>query len=135
MLSYLVVQDGKGIVQETAAAAINRGTPLEGGEFFVNADKNYDGINSVIDPKEADCEVVAQGAKYNKIPTFTGERYATTELTIGTLADGDPIVVTNGKFVAAGSGVSYSWKYRGVYSNPYGLTMYIVEKVPTATTD
>lgn len=52
MLSYLIVDHDKGIAQEAAAAAIKRGTPLEGGAFIADKDKSYDGINAVITPRE-----------------------------------------------------------------------------------
>lgn len=134
MLCRLVEQHDKPITQVVLGAAAKRGAPIEGGEYFIDVPKNYDGINAVVEPKEADFENIASGARVNRIPTRVGERYATTELTVGSLTAGDAIVVSSGKFVAAGASTAYNWIYGGVYNNPYGLTMYIVEKVPAATT-
>lgn len=125
MLCRLVEQENKPILQVVATAAMKRGAIDNAGDFFADVPKNYDGINAVIQPLEKDCEDIAQGARYNKIPTVKGERYATTELTLGSLQVGDTLTTASGKFVA-GSG---KWKYQGVYANPYGLTMYIVERV------
>lgn len=131
MLDFLVVQEHKPITQEVAVAATKRGAPIEDGEFFVWVGKSYDGIASVIDPLWTESDDVAVGARYNKIPTRVGERYGTTELTLGSLQDGDLLSVTDGKFVAAASGTA-NWKYRGSYAQ-YGTTMYKVEKVPAQT--
>ena len=126
MLCRLVEQHDKPITQVVLEAAAKRGAPIEGGAYFIDVPKNYDGVNAVIEPLDKDFEDIAAGARVNRIPTRVGERYATTELTVGTLKVGDSLTVTNGKFVA-GNG---DWIYGGVYNNPYGLTMYIVEKVP-----
>lgn len=128
MLSRLVEQSNKPITQVVAAEALKRGTPLEGGEYFADVPKNYDGVYSVMPPREKDSENIAVGDRYNRIPTRIGERYATTELTVGSLSVGDRVTVSGGKFVAGSN--SDSWLYQGVYANPYDLDMYIVEKVP-----
>ena len=73
MLSYLIVDHDKGIAQEAAAAAIKRGTPLEGGAFIADKDKSYDGINAVITPREIDNDDIAVGEVFNKVPTRVGE--------------------------------------------------------------
>lgn len=80
MLSYLIVDHDKGIAQEAAAAAIKRGTPLEGGAFIADKDKSYDGINAVVTPREIDNDDIAVGEVFNKVPTRVGEHYATSEV-------------------------------------------------------
>lgn len=133
MLARLIEQADKPIKQEVAAAAMERGTFIENGNFVVDVPKNYDGINAVVDPKYTDSDTIAIGDTYNKIPVVMGERYATTELTVGTLTDGDGLTLTSGLLVAAASAAKYHLVYRGTYANPYGVTMYAVEVVPEAT--
>lgn len=131
MLAYLIVDHDKGIPQEAAEAAIKRGTPLEGGAFFADKDKNYDGINAVIQPREIDNDDIAVGELFNKVPTRVGEEYATSELT-GELTAGDPLTVTSNKFAKATSGTA-EWEYVGEYSNPFGIAMYHVKRIPAKT--
>ena len=126
MLCRLVEQHDKPITQVVLEAAAKRGAPIEDGAYFIDVPKNYDGVNAVIEPLDSAFEDIAAGARVNRIPTRVGERYATTELTVTGLSVGDTLVVSSGKFVK-GSG---DWIYGGVYNNPYGLTMYIVEKGP-----
>ena len=38
-----------------------------------------------------------------------------------------------GKFVKPAKTGAAFWKYQGVYENPFGVDMYIVERVPSAT--
>lgn len=128
MLSYLKVENGKPIPQEVAAEDMKRGVPLEGGAFLADKDKTYDGINAVIDPREKDCDVITQGAIYNKVPTRVGESYATTELTVAGLSVGDALTVVDGKFVKATVAGTYEWVYGGVYDNPFDMTMYVVTR-------
>ena len=132
MLCRLVEQHDKPITQVVLEAAAKRGAPIEGGAYFIDVPKNYDGVNAVIEPLDSAFEDIAAGARVNRIPTRVGERYATTELTVTGLSAGNALAVSSGKFVKASSGSS-DWIYGGVYNNPYGLTMYIVEKVPTKT--
>ena len=135
MLSRLMEQENKPIKQVVAESALKRGAPLEGGAYFVDVQKNYDGINAVIEPMEKDFEDIAEGQMFNRIPTVLGERYATTELTKGSLVVGKPLKVEGNKFVEATASDPYEWIYDGEYANPYGLTMYIVEKVPAGTAE
>lgn len=114
----------KNYATETIAAATGAG------DYFVEAQKNYDGINSVVAPTDGDFETIASGAAAILIPTYVGERYATSACATG-LTKGDPLTVSNGSFVEQASG-TYQWVYGGTYADPTG-TLYIVEKVPVAT--
>ena len=93
MLKHLIRHQGKGILEVVAEAAMTRGTPLEGGEYFADKEIEYNGINAVIEPVEKDNDTIAVGAMYLKEPTMLGERYATTELTATGLTVGDMVVV------------------------------------------
>lgn len=127
MFVNLIVMDHKPIPQAVAEAAMVRGAAVDGGKFIASVPKNYDGINAIKDPKWVESDEIAEGAIYNKVPTFVGERYATTEVTgAASLSVGAALTAgANGKW-AAGSG---DWKYGGVYANPYGVDMWIIEKV------
>ena len=131
MLSYLIVDHDKGIAQEAAAAAIKRGTPLEGGAFIADKDKSYDGINAVITPREIDNDDIAEGEVFNKVPTRVGEHYATSEVD-GAVAAKDPLKVEGNKFKKADAG-SADWECVGEYANPFGVKMYHVKRIPTKT--
>ena len=131
MLKHLVRHQGKGILEVVAEAAMTRGTPLEGGEYFADKEIEYNDINAVIEPVEKDNDTIAEGAIYLKEPTMLGERYATTELTATGLNAGDMVVVNSGKFVKPTKTGAAFWKYQGVYENPFGVNMYIVERVPS----
>ena len=133
MLKHLIRHQGKGILEVVAEAAMTRGTPLEGGEYFADKEMEYNGINAVIEPVEKDNDTIVEGAMYLKEPTMLGERYATTELTATGLTVGDMVVVDGGKFVKPTKTGAAFWKYQGVYENPFGVDMYIVERVPSAT--
>lgn len=128
MFVNLVVMDGKHIPQAVAEAALVRGQPVDDGAFIVSVPKKYDGIAAVIDPKAADSDKIAIGETYNKVPTFVGERYATTEVTgAESLNDGDSLKVEGGKWTA-GDG---EWKFGGKFTaHAYGVDLWIVEKVP-----
>lgn len=133
MLKHLIRHQDKGILEVVASAAMNRGTPLEGGEYFADKELEYNDINAVIEPVEKDNDVIAKDALYLKEPTMLGERYATTELTAAGLSVGDMVAVANGKFVKPTATGSCIWKYQGTYENPFGVDMYIVERVPATT--
>lgn len=101
--------------------------------YLVDVPKNYDGINSIIEPTETAFEEIKSGDKVLVIAALTGTRYATTEVTATGLTVGDKLCASAGKFVKADTGKDYSFIYDGVYDNPYGLNMYIVERVRTET--
>ena len=146
MLRFLQVTEGKELPIRTAAEAMTRGglitvdytddtvdkATANTGFSFVDVAPNYDGINAMVSPTDSAFEDISDGALIITVPAYVGERYATSELTIGTLSKGDLIVASSGKFVAASSGTA-EWRYGGLHSDPSGITMYIVEKVaPTS---
>jgi hypothetical protein len=147
MLRFLQEHNDKPIEVLTAGAALARGgfvykDPADDelkvlatglGDDIVDICKNYDGANAVKDPTEADFEAIAENAQALRVPTLTGERYATSEVTRNYADVGDPMTVTNGKLVKATGAAAYQWVYGGTYSDPTGITMHVVEKVAPAT--
>jgi hypothetical protein len=102
------------------------------GDYFVDAPKDYTGIYSVVNPNDRDSQLIPEGAKCVVIPTFIGERYATSEATPGYADIGDPLSASNGDLVRTSSQGAYNWVYGGTYEDPHG-TLYIVEKVAEST--
>lgn len=126
-------------VMYTASAALKRGafvTPDESDltvgpatgatQYLVDVPKNYDGINSVIEPSDGDFEDIAVGDRVILVPVLIGEKYATSEVTKGSLTAGDKIAATAGKAAASADG---DWEYCGEYSDPTGIAMYVVKRV------
>lgn len=70
MLSRLMEQENKPIKQVVAESALKRGAPLEDGAYFADVQKNYDGINAVIEPVEKDFEVSLRGRRITAFPLF-----------------------------------------------------------------
>ena len=144
MIRYLQVVQGKPIRHLKAAAALTRGAVVAQdvkagtvsaatgtGDYLLDVDPNYDGLNAVINPTDGEFENIDNGADVLVIPALFGERYATTEVTAAGLAVGDPLVAKAGKFEKAVQGaadVTYHWVYGGTYDDPTG-TMYIIERV------
>lgn len=131
MFVNLIVLSGKHAPQAVAEVEMIRGQPIEGGAFIVNVPKKYDGINAIYDPKAIESDKIAIGERYNKEPTFVGERYATSEVAdAANLEVGATLTVQDGKFVA-GAG---EWKFDGKFTaHAYGIDLWIVEKVPAQT--
>lgn len=128
MFVNLIVLSGKHAPQAVAEVEMVRGQPVEGGAFIVNVPKKYDGIHAIYDPKAIESDKIAIGERYNKEPTFVGERYATSEVEGAEgLAIGASLTVSGAKFVA-GEG---EWKFDGKFTaHNYGIDLWIVEKVP-----
>lgn len=147
MLRYLEVLKNKPIQILKAGAALTRGgcvvkdytdgtvdpATADAGFCLIDNAPNYDGINAVIAPTDADFESIASGALCLLVPTFVGERYATTELTPTSLSVGDALIASAGKFVKGAQNDVCDWVYGGTYADPTGLTMYIVERVAPIT--
>ena len=127
MFVNLVVMPHKHIPQAVAEAEMKRGQPLEGGLFIASVPKNYDGVNAIMEPKTVESDKIAVGDRYNKIPTFVGERYATDMIEgADELEDGDALTVADNKW-AAGEG---DWKFGGEFTgHAFGVKLYIVERV------
>ncbi len=132
-------------VMYTASAAMKRGafvTPNEDDmtvapatgatQYLVDVSPNYDGINAVIEPTDGAFEDIEEGQRVILVPVLIGEKYATSEVTKGSLTAGDRIAATSGKAAADEDG---DWMYCGEYSDPTGIAMYTVKRVvvePTA---
>lgn len=138
MIRTLQCIDHKNIPVVTASADLKRGAIVTktadnkvanasaAGFGFVDITPNYDGINAVIIPSDGAFEDIKSGALCLYIPVHSGERYATSECAEG-LAVGDKIGMgENGKFAASESG---EFVYGGIYDDPTGIKMYIVEKL------
>lgn len=146
MLRDLQVKKNKPTEIMTTAAEIVRGTVVTKdlsagtvaaassglGEYFVNGSKEYTGIYSVVNPTDSAHDTLAAGAKCQVVNTFVGERYASSEVTIGTTEVGDPMNVSSGKFVKAAGGSAYQWIYCGYQVDPTGR-LPVIEKVAPAT--
>lgn len=112
------------IVNKTVDNKVNNATVA--GFGFVDITPNYDGINAVVMPADEDFENIKNGALCLYIPVHSGERYATSECAEG-LTVGDKLGVgDNGKFAKNESG---EFVYGGIYDDPTGIKMYIVEKL------
>ena len=147
MIRFLQVDENKNIQILKAGEALTRGAAVTknyatdavgkatatGGIYLVDVAPNYDGINSVIAPTDGSFESIASGALVLFVPTYEGERYATTELTVGALVQGGYLKAASGKFVAGVTNDVCEWVYGGTYSDPTGKTMYIVERVAPKT--
>lgn len=150
MLRYLQVLKDKPIQILPALGDLTRGAPVgkdyvDGGVFpagtsetitatyLVDNAPNYDGINAVIAPTDADFEEIKEGDLCLLVTTFEGERYATTEVDQEYLV-GTPLKAVGGEFQAAAVGATYAWVYGGPYADPTGLPMHIIERVPVSVT-
>ena len=98
--------------------------------YVVTNAKNFDGINAVKEPTDAEHETIASGALCIRVPLELGDIFATTELTTTNLSAGDAVIPSAGKYVKDTADTSTSGLvYLGAYDNPCGLDMYMVECV------
>lgn len=98
--------------------------------YVVTNAKNFDGINAVKEPTDAEHEAIAADALCIRVPLELGDIFATTEVTTTNLSAGDPVIPSAGKYIKDTAGTSTSGlKYLGVYDNPWGLNMYMIECV------
>lgn len=126
-----IMKQGMAVSADYANDEVDKATGI--GEFLVDVPKSYNGIDAIIAPADNAFEDIAAADKVLRIPTYVGERYATSALTIGSLTVGAAIKAASGLFVAAVSQDLYGWVYGGLYDDPTGETMYIIERVATAT--
>lgn len=146
MIRYLQVVQGKPIALLSTSAKVRKGAPAakdfsdktvahaaDGmGLYLIDIAPNYDGIYAIVEPTDGAFETAETGEIVRVIPTFAGERYATSEITIDGLVDGDMLTVSAGKFIKASSGEA-AWVYCGEYADPTGIKMGVIERVePTA---
>lgn len=146
MFRFLQVKENKPVMNVVAAAQMVTGTVVDKtladdtvaaatsglGEYFVDAPKDYTGLNAAVNPSDADSTTIASAARCIVVPTAIGERYATSQATVTTADVGDPLNVSNGSLVKAASESAYQWIYGGNYVDPTGR-LKIVEKVAPST--
>lgn len=150
MLRYLQVNEKKPLALMKAGAAMKKGAAIvkdytdgtvdnataTDGIFLVDKANNYDGINAIIPQNDGGYEDIKEGEIVITIPLYVGERYATSELTVGSLNVGDLLKASAGKFVAGTTNDVCNFVYQGEYDDPCGIKLYIVEVVaPTKITE
>ena len=147
MLRYLNVEENKNVRILPVSADTKRGAPVVidyandeidaatavNGIGLLDIAPNYNGINSVIAPNDTSFETIKEDSYGLVVTPRVCEKYATTELTKGTLQKGNYIKASSGKFVTGASGDVCEWIYGGEYSDPTGLTMYSVGRVSPKT--
>lgn len=98
--------------------------------YVVTNAKNYDGINAVMEPTDAEHETIASGALCIRVPLELGDIFATTEVTTTGLSAGTAVIPSAGKYVKDTAQTSTSGLvYLGAYENPWNLDMYMIECV------
>lgn len=96
--------------------------------YIVTNAKNFDGINAVKEPTDAEHEAIAADALCIRVPLELGDIIATTEVTTTSLSAGDPVIPSAGKYIKDTAQSSTSGLvYLGEYENPWGLNMYMIE--------
>lgn len=96
-------------------------------KYVVTNAKNYDGINAVMEPTDAEHEAIASDSICIRVPLELGDVFATTEVTATGLAAGNYIGVSAGKYVKSTDATNLV--YLGKYDNPWGLDMYEIEVI------
>ena len=118
-----------------AAVAYNAATRKLGkasaaSHYVVTNAKNYDGINAVKEPTDAEHETITSGDLCIRVPLELGDIFATTEVTTTNLSAGDAVIPSAGKYVKDTAATSTSGLvYLGAYENPWNLAMYMIECV------
>ena len=94
--------------------------------YVVTNAKNYDGINAVMEPTDAEHEEILDGDLCIRVPLELGDLFATTEVTAGSAEVGAKFGVSGGKYAADENG---KFVFHGAYENPWNLQMYTLEYV------
>ena len=106
------------------------GKASDASHYIVTNAKNFDGINAVKEPTEAEHETIASGDLCIRVPLELGDIIATTEVTTTNLSAGDAVIPSAGKYVKDTADTSTSGLvYLGAYENPWNLDMYMIECV------
>ena len=148
MIRYLQVVQGKPIALMTASSDVRKGAPAAKdftdmtvaheatgmGLYLIDIAPEYKGMDAIVEPTDGAFEEAKSGAIVRVIPTMIGERYATSELTVGDLTEGDKLSASSGKFVKATAGQA-AWVYCGEYSDPTGIKMYAIERIEPVSVD
>lgn len=118
--------NGAAVEYDAATRKLSKASDVS--KYVVTNSKNYDYINAVIEPTEAEHETIASGALCIRVPLELGDVFATTEVTTTGLSAGDPVIPSAGKYIKDTATTSVSGLvYLGTYDNPWGLNMYMVE--------
>lgn len=118
--------NGAAVAYNPATRKLSKATGAS--HYVVTNAKNYDGINAVIEPTDAEHEDIASDALCIRVPLEIGDIFATTEVTTTNLSAGDPVIPSSGKYIKDTAQSSTSGLvYLGEYENPWGLNMYMIE--------
>lgn len=120
--------NGAPVAYDAATRKLAKAT--DASHYVVTNAKNFDGINAVKEPTDAEHETIASGALCIRVPLELGDIFATTEVTTTNLSAGDAVIPSAGKYVKDTADTSTSGLvYLGAYENPWNLSMYMIECV------
>ena len=118
--------NGAAVAYDPATRKLSKATGAS--HYIVTNAKNYDNLNAVMEPTDAEHETIADGALCIRVPLERGDIIATTEVTTTNLSAGDPVIPSAGKYIKDTAQSSTSGLvYLGTYANPWGLSMYMIE--------
>ena len=120
--------NGAAVAYDAATRKLSKATGES--HYVVTNSKNYDWINAVIEPTDAEHETIASGDLCIRVPLQLGDIFATTEVTTTNLSAGDAVIPSAGKYIKDTAQTSTSGLvYLGAYENPWNLDMYMIECV------
>ena len=120
--------NGAPVAYDAATRKLAKAT--DASHYVVTNAKDFDGINAVKEPTDAEHETIATGALCIRVPLELGDIFATTEVTTTNLSAGDAVIPSAGKYVKDTAATSTSGLvYLGAYENPWNLSMYMIECV------
>ena len=118
--------NGAAVAYDPATRKLSKATGAS--HFVVTNAKNYDGINAVIEPTDAEHEEIKANGLCIRVPLQLGDIFATTEVTTTNLSAGDAVIPSAGKYIKDTAQTSTSGLvYLGTYENPWNLDMYMIE--------
>lgn len=106
-------------------------TATANSDYIVVAAENFNGMNAVIEPTDADFGKIKEGELCLRFPFEVGDVIATTEVVVPESGEveGIGMHVEGGKFVHGNVGKTLEYICLGVYDNPWGLEMYKIERI------
>lgn len=118
--------NGAAVSYDPATRKLSKATGAS--HFVVTNAKNYDGINAIMEPTDAEHEEIKQNDLCIRVPLQLGDIFATTEVTTTGLSAGNAVIPSAGKYIKDTAQTSTSGLvYLGEYENPWGLNMYMIE--------
>ena len=118
--------NGAPVAYNAATRKLSKATGAS--HYIVTNAKNFDGYNAVFEQTDAEHEEISADGLCIRVPLELGDIIATTEVTKGSLAAGDPVIPSAGKYIKDTAQSSTSGLvYLGEYENPWGLNMYMIE--------